>query len=117
VEAGAPVDSYFQTTGALLVALRDWASILENFPYGLGALILNYVLYRSELVPRLLSVWGLIGAILLIAMGLLRLFGYPVIFLAIPIILNELVLAIWLIVKGFNSSEIVSEFAEADIRP
>ncbi|UCC54158.1 MAG: DUF4386 domain-containing protein [Anaerolineaceae bacterium] len=102
VEAGAPDDSYFQTSGALLLALRDWASILENFPYGLGALILNYVLYRSELVPRWLSVWGLIGAILLIAMGLLRLFGYPAIFLAIPIILNELVLAIWLIAKGFN---------------
>ena len=109
VEAGALVDSYFQTSSALLLALRDWASILENFPYGLGALILNYVLYRSELVPRWLSVWGLIGAILLIAMGLLRLFGYPVIFLAIPIILNELVLAILLIVKGFNSSAIASE--------
>jgi hypothetical protein len=112
VEAGAPVDSYFQTAGALLLALRDWASILENFPYGLGALILNYVLYRSVLVPRWLSVWGLVGAILVLAMGLLRLFGYPVIFLAIPIILNELVLAIWLIVKGFNSAAIASESAK-----
>lgn len=111
VEAGTPVDSYFQTSGALLLALRDWASILENFPYGLGALILNFVLYRSELVPRWLSVWGLIGAILLIVMGLLRVFNYPVIFLAVPIILNELALAILLIVKGFNSSAIVSESA------
>ncbi len=112
VEAGAPVDSYFQTSGALLLALRDWASILENFPYGLGALILNYVLYQSKLVPRWLSVWGLIGAILILAMGVLRLFGYPVIFLAIPIILNELVLAILLIARGFNSSAIASEPAE-----
>ena len=112
VEAGAPVDSYFQTAGALLLALRDWASILENFPYGLGALILSFVLYRSVLVPRWLSVWGLVGAILVLAMGLLRLFGYPVIFLAIPIILNELVLAIWLIVKGFNSAAIPSESAK-----
>jgi hypothetical protein len=63
----------------------------------------------SELVPRWLSIWGLIGAILILAMGLLRLFGYPVIFLAIPIILNELVLAILLIAKGFNSSAIASE--------
>ena len=112
VEAGAPVDSYSQTSGALLLALRDWASILENFPYGLGALILNLVLYRSVLVPRWLSVWGLIGAILVLAMGLLRMFGHSVIFLASPIILNELVLAIWLIVKGFNSSAIASESAE-----
>ena len=108
VEAGAPEDSYFQTAGALLVALRDWASILENFPYGLGALILNIVLYRSKLVPRWLSVWGLLGAILLIAMGVVRLFGNTVILLAIPILLNELVLAMRLIVKGFNSTAIDS---------
>jgi hypothetical protein len=109
VEAGAPTDSYFQISGALLLALRDWGSILENFPYALGALILNFLLYQSKLVPRWLSVWGLIGAALMLAVGFLRLFGYPAIFLAIPLILNELVLAGWLIVKGFNSSAIISE--------
>ena len=103
--------SYYQTAGALLQALKDWAGIPEQFPYGLGVLLLNYVLYQSELIPRWLAVWGLIGATLLLAMGLLRMFGKPVIFLAIPIILNELVLAIWLIVKGFNSSAIASESA------
>jgi len=101
--------SYFQTSGTLLQAVKDWASILENFPYGLGALILNYLLYQSELIPRWLSVWGLIGATLLLAMGLLRMFGLSVIFLAIPIILNEMVLAVRLIVIGFNSSAIASE--------
>ena len=100
--------SNFQTSGALLLTLKDWASILENFPYGLGALFLNYILYQSELIPRWLSVWGLIGATLLLAMGLLRMFGHSVIFLAIPIILNEMVLAIWLIFIGFNSSAIAS---------
>jgi hypothetical protein len=98
--------SYFQTSGALLHALKDWASIVENFPYSLGALILYYVLYQSELVPQWLSVWGLIGAALMLTMGLLRMYGYPVEYLAIPIVLNELVLAVWLIVIGFNSSTI-----------
>ena len=101
--------SYFQTSGALLLAAKDWTSIVENIPYGLGALIFNFVLYQSELIPRWLSVWGLIGATLLLAMGLLRMFGHSVIFLAIPIILNELVLAVRLIVKGFNFSAITSE--------
>ncbi len=99
---------YFQTSGALLLAAKDWTSVVENFPFGLGALILNYVLYQSELVPQWLSVWGLIGATLLLAMGFLRMFGHPVIYLAIPIILNELVLAVWLIFVGFNSSAIAS---------
>ena len=33
VEAGAPVASYFQTSSALLFAVHDWSSVLENFPY------------------------------------------------------------------------------------
>jgi hypothetical protein len=100
--------SYFQTSGALLLALKEWVSIPEQFPYGLGALFLNYMFYHSELVPRWLSVWGLVGSILIIAMGLLRLFGRPVVLLAIPIVLNELVLAVWLIVIGFDSFAIAS---------
>jgi len=100
--------SYFQNSGALLLAVKDRASVPEQFPYGLGALILNYLLYQSELVPRWLSVWGLVGGALILAMGVLRLFGRPVFILAIPIILNELVLAGWLIGIGFNSSAIVS---------
>jgi hypothetical protein len=109
VEAGAPDASSFQTSSALLLALKEWASIPEQFPYGLGALILNYAFYQSELVPRWLSGWGLVGGALMLAMGFLRMFGHPVYYLAIPIILNEMVLAIWLIVKGFNSSAIASE--------
>jgi len=98
--------SFFQTSGALLQALKDWSSIVENFPYGLAALIFYIALLQSELVPQWLSGWGLIGAALMFAMGVLRMFGHPVVYFAIPIILNELVLAVWLIIIGFNSSTI-----------
>lgn len=104
---------YYQTFGALIHAAKDWTSVLENFPYGGGALFLYLVLFQSELAPRWLSVWGLIGAALLLAMGLLRLFGKPVVFLAIPLILNELVLAVWLVLVGFESSATVSAIAGA----
>ncbi len=100
--------SYYQTAGALLLAVKDRASVPEHFPYGLGALILNFMLYQSELVPRWISGWGLVGGALMLAMGLLRLFGHSVYFLALPILLNELVLAVWLIVIGINSSVIPS---------
>jgi hypothetical protein len=115
VKAGAPVASYFQTSGTLLQAVYDWSSVPENFPYGLGALILNYMFYKSKLVPRWLSGWGLVGGTLMFAMGLLRMFGHSVYVLALPILLNELVLAVWLIVKGFNSSAIAFESAKSDI--
>jgi hypothetical protein len=98
--------TYFQTLDALLVAAKEWAGIVEQFPYGLGALIFYIALFQSELVPQWLSGWGLVGALLILAMGLLRMYGHPVFYLAIPIILNELVLAVWFIVEGFNSSEI-----------
>ena len=96
--------SYFHNVGALLLAIKEWASVPENFPYGLGVLIFNFLLYQTELVPRWISIWGFVGGVLLLAMGVLRLSGRPVEFLALPIVLNELVLAVWLIVIGFNSS-------------
>jgi hypothetical protein len=67
-----------------------------------------YLLYQSNLIPRWLSVWGFIGA-LLFPVAWLSLFG-PTIsgpFL-LPLVLNEMVLALWLIVKGFNPSAIAS---------
>jgi hypothetical protein len=112
VKAGAPDASYFQTSGALLLAVKDWSHVLENFPYGLGALIFNYLLYQSKLIPRVLSVWGLIGATLMLVTGLLRMVDPSLVYLGLPILLYEMVLAVWLIVKGFNPSAIVSESAK-----
>ena len=109
VVAEAQDATSFQTSGALLLALKDWASVPEQFPYGLGVLILNYMLYRSRLIPRWISGWGLVGGALMLVMGLLRMFGYSVAFLAIPIILNELVLAVRLIINGFNLSVTATE--------
>jgi len=65
VKAGAPDASYFQTSGELLLAARDWGGhvVLDVAVFPLGALILNFLLYRSKLIPRWLSGWGLIGAI------------------------------------------------------
>ncbi|MHA2326856.1 MAG: DUF4386 domain-containing protein [Promethearchaeota archaeon] len=91
--------------------------ILENVPYSLGVLMFSYLLYQSKLVPRWLAVWGLIGGIIMLARVPISMFVLVPLspyhewtaLLAIPIILNELVLAGWLIVKGFNSSAIASE--------
>ena len=64
--SGAPDASYFQASGSLLLGLFDWISLLENIPYCLGALTFSYLLYQSKLVPRWLSIWGLIGATVLL---------------------------------------------------
>jgi hypothetical protein len=116
VKAGAPEVSHFQTLGALLQAVPDWGGhvVLDVAVFPLGAMLFNYLLYRSKLIPRWLSSWGLIGAILYWAAGLLVMFALitPLstshIVLQAPLGLQELVFALWLIVKGFNSSAFVS---------
>ncbi len=107
--AGASDASYFQASGTLLLALRGWVLVLgPMIVFSLNDLILSYLFYQSRLVPRFLSVWGLIGAPLVLAAGLLIMIGRTnpsskiAILLALPVALFEMVLAVWLIVKGFN---------------
>ena len=117
VEAGAPDASYYQTVGAVLLAIRDWAFMIgSGLIWSLSALILNYLLYQSKLVPRWLSVWGLAGAALSLATYLLKYFGIDLSDIAfLPIGVQEMVFAVWLIVKGFNSSAVASESADTDM--
>jgi hypothetical protein len=112
VKGGAPDASYFQNMGAVLLAAGDWAYLLGlGLAFALSALILNFVLYRSKLVPRWLSSWGFVGAALVFANYLLQFFGTnPVEILFYPIAVQEMVFAVWLIVKGFSSSAIASRF-------
>ena len=114
VKAGSPDASYYQTLGTVLLAAGNWAYLLGlGLAFALSALILNFVLYQSKLVPRWLSGWGFIGAALVFANFLVESFGMkPVEILFIPIAVQEMVFAVWLIIKGFNSSAIVSETAK-----
>jgi hypothetical protein len=121
VIAGTPDASYFQTLATLLLAVREWGGgVFSTIVFGLSALILNYVLYRSKLIPRWLSGWGLIGAILYLVSGFLPLLGHDprstiYLLMEAPTFLQEMVLAVWLIVKGFNPSAIVSLSDKVDM--
>lgn len=101
--AGSLNADYYEASGASLLALRDWAFLVGTLIFlGLGGLILNYLLYQSKLVPRWLSLWGLIGAALVLIYGLLTLFELDPSFLAAPVAIEEMVFAVWIIVKGFD---------------
>jgi hypothetical protein len=120
--AGASNASYYQPLGALLLALHDWSIWMGTLIFfGLGSLTLNYLLYQPKLVPRFLSVWGLIGAALVLIYGLLGLFSLTpnmissvLTILALPIAVQEMVFAVWLIVKGFNPAAIASLSPQAE---
>jgi len=109
--AGAPDTGYFQTLGAVALAERDWASQIQVVFFVLSALIFYYVLYQTKLLPRFLSIWGFIAVASLIAANVLPVpdltQGFnPAQLLFLPIFLSEILVAIWLIVKGFNPSAI-----------
>jgi hypothetical protein len=118
VKAGAPASSYFQTSGTILKALRDWAGLIGTLAFYPGALMYYFIFYKSKLVPRWLSGWGGVGATLGIVAALLVLFrvigsmSTVQIVLNVPIGVNEMVLAVWLIVKGFSASSTPSPSAE-----
>ena len=108
VRAGAPGASSFQSLGTLLLAERYWAFQMVSITLGLGALMLYYMLYRSRLIPRFISVWGLIGATTVLTTTMLDIFALSVspgigLVLGLPMLLNELFLGVWLIIRGFNT--------------
>jgi len=122
VRAGTPDASSFQTLGTLLLAIRDWAhNVIVLIAFCLGALLYYYVLYQSKLIPRWLSGWGFLGAALSLAVTLFSSFNpsfalsWIHTLLNAPIALQEMVFAVWLIVKGFNPSAIASGSAKTDI--
>jgi hypothetical protein len=87
-----------------------WNQLLA-IPFIFGAVMFYWLLYESRLVPRWLSAWGLLGAALYIVAPLGSMFGYSLGVLMAPLAVQEMVLAVWLITKGFNPSAIAAESA------
>lgn len=107
-EPAAP--AAFQATGDALLAVREWAhGFLVLLAFLGGALLYYAVLYRARLIPRWLSGWGLAGAALAVVAtvyaGFTQDFGFSTVntVLNIPIGVQEMVFAGWLIVKGFDA--------------
>lgn len=110
--AGADQGAWLASRAAL-VAIHDWAFLLgPGLIPAINALLLGWVLYRTELVPRIIPAMGLVGAPLLVASATANMFGLweqVSVFSAIaaaPIALWELSLGIWLVTKGFRPQAI-----------
>ncbi len=119
--AGTSIASSFQISGTLLLSIKVSAGMLSVITFTMGALMYYYVFYRSKLIPRWLSGWGLVAAVSSLACILLTIFGQLIpfstvfILLQLPIGLQEMVLAVWLIAKGFNPSAVASGVAKKEI--
>jgi hypothetical protein len=107
---------YYVVTTSLL-AVHDWAYIVgPNFLLGINTLIYSYIFLRSELVPKTLAIVGIVSSILIFIAALLEMsgiikqFSLEGMLLAFPIFSYEMILAVWLIYKGFNKdSDLLTE--------
>jgi hypothetical protein len=115
VAAGSAGSSSAEASANLLLAARDWVhGFVGSLAFALGALMYYYLLYRARLIPRWLSGWGLVAiglsVVATVYAGFTQEFGFTTVnnVLNIPIGVQEMVLAVWLIVKGFNLSTVRS---------
>jgi len=118
--ATAPTDSRapIHAIADSLLSMRDHSTLAGVFAFCVGGLMYYTLFYRSRLVPRWLSGWGMAGALLMMTACLLALFsnspvtGYAL--LILPILVQELVLAVWLLGKGFSPSPLTSRAPSED---
>jgi hypothetical protein len=93
--------------GALVID-ADGASVILSLVFCLGATLFYVLLYRSQIVPRWIAVWGLLGIPLYVAAYLLAMYGAvginssEVNLLCLPLGVQEMVLAVWMIARGFR---------------
>ena len=101
---------YLKTLGKYLVSTRIHTQNINLLAYCFGTYFLFFLLFKSRLVPRFISIWGLIGITGLLTEISMSIFGYStesiLYFLMMPLGLCEIFLGIWLIVKGFNYTEV-----------
>lgn len=116
--AGTADRASLQAVGDVLLSLRQHAILAAVFAFSVGALMYYFLFFQSRLIPRWLSGWGIAAVILMLAACVLALFsdtavsGY--IPLAAPIFLQEMVLAVWLIAKGFDPSVSTAKARKTD---
>ena len=104
--AGAGVEqaASLESMRTVLLGAEEWTTLVLAVVFCLGALMIYAVFFASRLVPRWLSAWGLVGAVLYLSVPLLGLVGWDgVDALMVPLAVQEMVLAVWLIVKGFDA--------------
>ena len=120
---GAADASNLQTLGAILTASKDWTEMWGAIIFSIGGLMIYALFYQTRLVPRWLSGWGLMGGGLYIVANIVSMFGplhiAPSIgsgigLLLVPTGIQEMVFAVWLIMKGFDRQKMAALSAKTD---
>jgi len=113
LNAGAADTSTLQALSTVLMQAKLHVYEIGMMTLGLSGLLLCTTLYRAKLVPRWLAVWGLVGYAIIFCGMVSEVMGSGLgLVSSYPGGLWEVFMGVWLIVKGFNASAIVSEAAK-----
>ena len=102
---------------SMLIAAGDWIPQIGAIVFSIGTLMIFALFYQTRLIPRWLSGWGFVGAVLYFFAKIVSMFsplhlapdiGVGIGLLLVPTAIQEMVFAVWMIVKGFNPSAIAS---------
>ena len=109
--AGQPV--LLQTMANVALGSMDFVgSTLHMLAFCPGGIIFYYLLYKSGVVPRALSLWGLITVLPCLIGTLLVVFGYEApAFLYVLYMPFELVIGVWILVKGINEVSVTGQLS------
>ncbi len=111
--AGALELANLNTLGTLLLSAGKWLELLLAIVFSIGSIMINFLLFQMRIIPRWLSGWGLVGSIVYFVAPFVSLLSpaHPAFsldtsigFLIGPLAVQEMVFAVWLLVKGFNPS-------------
>jgi Domain of unknown function (DUF4386) len=95
-----------------LVIDSDGASAMLTLVFCLGAVLFYVLLYRSRIVPRWITLWGFVGIPLYAAAYVLAMYGTigsnssAQNLLQLPLGVQEMVLAVWMIARGFRPAAV-----------
>lgn len=115
--SGAGDAPNLQALGSMIIGAGEWIQMIGGIVFSVGTLMIFILFYQTGLIPRWLSGWGVLGAVLYFAAKIVSMFGSlhtaPLIEsgigqLMIPTAIQEMIFAIWMIVKGFNPSAMAS---------
>jgi hypothetical protein len=108
-----------QSMGNVLYQFQDFVGPVGTIVFLIGATCLYISFYRTRLIPRWLTIWGLIGVVPYMAYALLHFFhldtGYGF-YLQMVLAPQEIVMGLWLVIKGFNR-DAVKKLDEAHSHP
>jgi hypothetical protein len=103
VSSGMPEGSNYQLLGSMILDVASGLTIMLDIVFSIGALFIYYLFYKTKLIPSWLSWWGLIGAVLYLAYPILTMYRIDLGALQLPLAVQEMIMAVWLIVKGFDT--------------